>query len=746
MRTLVGQSNDTAVIASDDATDPGFKPERGGKDKVWKVIAVNSVSSKDAAGVDSFFCGASLSSQLEVIRTASHDLALSALQSAPDTAVTVINLTAETEQSAWKLIGRIRNELNLTDVRILLQSDETNFWPDTHAMRSLDVSALSPTPVHLPSEINNSILAAARTYDRRKSTRTNMSGITLLAEVFQALSIHKQVDAFATEFISQLQNFIEAVEKIEIYLQQRGAAFAPALITSSEAAALESRRRNSDQATTEFANVLNRAWHTLANVHYGTHHTLFLGDGTGQSLLVAFKSTDSLSPDTQQYLSILSRHGATCFENITLRESLHNFGFQDPLTKLPNRTRLKELLKLAFHGSARAHSTLALVDIDHFAETNDALGHKFGDQLLLAVAARLVTHFGVDASVSRVSGDSFGILGHNSKVTPSALTPLFAQPYKIDAQEIQLSATTGFLNLQDCTGGPSDAIKDAYIALKRAKQLQRAGHFYFSRSMGEEVRERIRLMHALRDANAQNELFVVYQPQLDLTTRRPVGAEALLRWKTRSGEFITPDRFIPIAEYSGLINEIGERVLRDACLELVRLQALGFRDFTISVNVSLVQFRNPRFLDTLRAVLSETKAPARFLELEITESIAMEDPEKLGRILAQVKDIGAAIAIDDFGTGFSSLSYLQRLRADRLKIDRSFVNEITNPSRSGSIAKMIIQLGRTLGMPIVAEGVETEHQAQVLTALGCPIGQGYLFTRPLLKEQLAPWLKERGAR
>jgi EAL domain-containing protein (putative c-di-GMP-specific phosphodiesterase class I) len=232
---------------------------------------------------------------------------------------------------------------------------------------------------------------------------------------------------------------------------------------------------------------------------------------------------------------------------------------------------------------------------------------------------------------------------------------------------------------------------------------------------------------------------------MDLVTRRPVGAEALLRWRAADGRFVPPDRFIPIAEYSGLIIEIGEWVLRTACAELVRLRADGYRDFTMSVNVSQVQFRHPQFLQMLRGALADTGAPPAFVELEITESMAMEEPDTFIEMLAQVKETGVHIAIDDFGTGFSSLSHLQRLRLDRLKIDRAFVTEITGASRGSSIAEMVIALGRNLGLSVVAEGVEDELQARVLQQLGCPLAQGFLFARPMGAGELSAWLSGQSA-
>jgi diguanylate cyclase len=425
---------------------------------------------------------------------------------------------------------------------------------------------------------------------------------------------------------------------------------------------------------------------------------------------------------------------------VELVSHLHNAAFYDQLSKLPNRTRLVEILDATLAGPARDDATLSLVDLDHFAETNDALGHQFGDLLLIAVAARLQSSLGQQLTVARIGGDIFCVLGDAESVNPNRILALFETPFSIDGQDVQLSATLGLVRLAEHDGSGADALKDADIALKRAKTQQRAGHFYFSRSMGVEIRERVRMMHALRTGFAKGELFVVYQPQIDLVTRRAVGAEALLRWQGADGKFVSPDRFIPIAEYSGLIIDIGEMVLRTACRELVRLREAGHRDFTVSVNVSQVQFRHPYFLEMLRSALEDTRAPPEFIELEITESMAMEEPDLLIKMLAQIKHTGVSIAIDDFGTGFSSLSYLQRLQVDRLKIDRAFVTEITGSARGSSIAEMVIQLGRNLGLSVVAEGVEDERQAQILQALGCPLAQGFLFARPLPSTTLLDWL------
>jgi diguanylate cyclase (GGDEF)-like protein len=475
------------------------------------------------------------------------------------------------------------------------------------------------------------------------------------------------------------------------------------------------------------------------------HLTLYFGGKAHSDFAAWIELAQPLDPLRRGLLELFASNIAVGLDNVALLTDLQRAAFYDPLTGLPNRTRLVELIDGGLaRGREQADSVadqvLCLVDLDHFAEINDALGHQFGDALLVAVARRLRAQLHPRLQLARIGSDIFCVLGDAAEVDPEGLHSLFAAPFSIEGQDVQVSGTLGLVRLAEHDGSGVDALKDADIALKRAKSRQRGGHFYFSRGMGVEIRERVRLMHALRSGFARGELFLAYQPQVELGAHRPFGAEALLRWRTEDGRLVPPDRFIPIAEYSGLIIEIGEWVLHQACAELMRLRAAGYLDFTMSVNVSQVQFRHPGFLDMLRAALADTGAPPNRVELEITESMAMEEPDLLIERLAAIKRTGVSIAIDDFGTGFSSLSYLQRLQVDRLKIDRAFVSEITDSARGSSIAEMVIELGRNLGLSIIAEGVEDERQAQILQALGCPLAQGFLFARPLAPEALLAWL------
>jgi EAL domain-containing protein (putative c-di-GMP-specific phosphodiesterase class I) len=311
------------------------------------------------------------------------------------------------------------------------------------------------------------------------------------------------------------------------------------------------------------------------------------------------------------------------------------------------------------------------------------------------------------------------------------LKSVFAAPFSPDGSDHTVSATIGLARLSEVDGGGSDALKSANIALSRAKDGQRGEHCYFTREMELDTRNRVRLLRDLRVAFEHDRLYVVYQPQVSLDTRRVLGVEALLRWRNELGQFVPPNQFIPLAENSGMIVSLGEWVLRSACLALRQFNRNGLVGLRMAVNVSVSQFRHPSFLNRVDLVLEESGIDPKLLELEITESIAMLDSDFMVGMIEQLKQRGILVAIDDFGTGFSSLSYLERLNVDRLKIDRSFVSQMSQGASSQRIVETIVQLGRTLDMDVIAEGVESEDEATMLAAMGCHEAQGYLYAKPM---------------
>ncbi|MFV0594600.1 putative bifunctional diguanylate cyclase/phosphodiesterase [Shewanella sp.] len=424
------------------------------------------------------------------------------------------------------------------------------------------------------------------------------------------------------------------------------------------------------------------------------------------------------------------------------RCQLEDLAYNDQMLHLPNRHRFTELV--AQEINRFSDSTLALLDIDDFSSINNALGHQFGDDVLLAVVQRLLERFTEGILLARVAGDTFGIMGPKEHVNPDVLGELFVSPLQIGEETFRISATSGLVKLVLPTAKSAELIKDAELALRHAKSHYRGKAQYFNSEMITQTQERMRLLVGLRDAFEDSQFFVAYQPQVRLSDGHVTGMEALVRWRTKSGEFISPDRFIPIAEHSGLIVPLGEFVLRASLYQLRQLHKSGFDKLCMSVNVSIIQLREPDFPETLNKLMIEFQVAPEFVELEVTESTAMSDVEFMKRVLLQLRNIGVAIAIDDFGTGYSSLGALRQLPINRLKIDKAFVDQIETNSDDRAIVQLIIELTKQLKLDVIAEGVENEQQKTQLANMGCQQGQGYLFARPMAENQLREWLKGRG--
>jgi diguanylate cyclase (GGDEF)-like protein len=659
-----------------------------------------------------------------------------------DIAVILLDVVMEKADAGLQLVRRIRDELGLRDVRIILRTGQPGYAPEMDAIRGYDINDYRTKSELTRTKLYTTVAAAIRSYQQIRALEANRLGMErIVAACAELMALHGVRDV-ALGILVQAGRLIGQQPEGVLCTRDSVHARPDALraVAASGACHNLDGRELSAQRGAQFALAAERTLHARAFGAEDGLLTMYFPGKAGRDFVACIPLERPLDEVERRLLKVFCGMVAVCLDNCELVTHLNKSAFHDPLTGLPNRTRMVELIDALLESSRRTGAVLALVDLDHFAETNDALGHHFGDLLLVAVGQRLKSRLAPGLEIGRIGGDIFCVLGDTDAVQPTQIQALFRESFRIDGQDVQVSATLGLVRLLEHDGSGADALKDADIALKRAKSQQRAGHFYFSRSMGVEIRERVRMMHALRSGFQRGQLFLHYQPQVDLATNRPFGAEALLRWRQEDGRLVPPDRFIPIAEYSGLIVEIGEWVLRQACAELMRLREAGHCDFTMSVNVSQVQFRHPHFLDMLRRALEDTGAPAEFIELEITESMAMEEPALLVEKLAQVKRTGVSIAIDDFGTGFSSLSHLQRLQVDRLKIDRAFVSEITESARGGSIAQMVVQLGRNLGLSVIAEGVEDERQAQILRQLGCPLAQGFLYARPLSPEGLLEWL------
>jgi diguanylate cyclase (GGDEF)-like protein len=421
----------------------------------------------------------------------------------------------------------------------------------------------------------------------------------------------------------------------------------------------------------------------------------------------------------------------------------------DFLTNLPNRLLFNDRLSqcIALARRQRREIAVLFLDLDHFKYINDSLGHTVGDQLLQSVAIRLQASLRGSDTVSRQGGDEFVILlaeitqAKDAGISAKNLLHSLAASCSIAGHELHIDGSIG-ISVYPADGDDAGTlIKHADTAMYHAKERGRNDFQFFTPEMNMKFVQRQSMEGSLRGALERDEFLLHYQPKVDLVTLEIAGVEALIRWHRPDGELISPGEFVPIAEDCGLIIPMGRWVLREACRQARAWEVAGLPFKSISVNVSSAELRHKGFVEGVAEVLADTGLDPRYLDLELTEGVLMADAKSTGAILHAVKRMGIHVAVDDFGTGYSSLSYLRQFPIDILKIDRSFVNQITANPDDSTIVSAIIDMGKNLKQRVIAEGIETEAQLAFLQAHQCAEGQGYLFSKPLAAEPMARLLQ-----
>ena len=423
-----------------------------------------------------------------------------------------------------------------------------------------------------------------------------------------------------------------------------------------------------------------------------------------------------------------------------LQAELSKQALHDPLTGLGNRAHLSNRAKALLNERGEGELAFAFLDIDRLKLINDSLGHAIGDQLLCAMARRMEAALPEAVEVFRPASDEFLILIPEPRSNPpleqiiSEIQAVMGAPFQIENHEIRVTTTIGVTVAPDQGNELSTLLRHADIALQAAKKQGRGHTCYFDPSLLSNLNERVLLESLLRKALENGEFELHYQPQVAIDTGRLIGAEALLRWHNPQLGTVAPDRFIPIAEDSGQIVAIGNWVLETACKEARRWQDAGLANISLSVNLSAVQLRHIGLTNFIRNALEQSGLEGSSLEVEVTESVIMDNVHQASERLQALRQLGIRIAIDDFGTGYSSMAYLKHLPIDRLKIDRAFIADIPQDANDTAIAIAIIRLADALNLTVIAEGVEKAEQAALLLEQGCPSAQGYYFSRPLPAE------------
>lgn len=731
-------------VEEDEATPiAGFQPLAP-----WRVLVVDDdvdVHESTAFGLR----GMEIEGRpLQLLHAYSGAEAVALLRHESDIAVILLDVVMETENAGLETVERIRGELGMEHVRIVLRTGQPGQAPEIETIRRYDINDYKTKSELTRVKLYTALTATIRSYDQLLRLDSSRRGLEKIIEASNQFLAEQGLRTFAEGVITQIASLIGVQPEGLVCAAGKPGVHDEAshytVIAAAGAFAAFMDQRIGDIDDPMVAQSLAQALADRRSLLESDHLTLFFPGREGHDFAAFVRASKPLRAVDARLLEVFCTNIALSASNIDLMTRLREQAFVDRLLGLPNRVALVQHLDDAIRLDVGAGQVLALLDIDQFAETNDMFGYAYGDLLLAAIAKRLVGGLPKNCVLARVAGDTFGIWGDAATIEPLRLAALLEQPFEVEGAARPVSLCVGLARCDAATTGGQDLFKNASIALKQAKASGQGGAQYYTTEVGVATRERTRLLHGLHAAFNHQNLFVVYQPQLDLMTGRAVGAEALLRWRTEDGKFVSPAQFIPVAEQSGLIVPIGNWVLRTSLSALVQLRH-QHPTLRMAVNVSPLQFAQPDFLQQVDEALLDSGVPPECLELEITESVAVMGMERVAAQLREIKARGIAVAIDDFGTGFSSLSYLDRLPADRLKIDRAFVSALDSGRAGARIAEMIVPLGRRLGMLVLAEGVETETQANLLRQFGCDEVQGYLYAKPLPLGDLTAWLAANGS-
>ncbi len=732
-------TNDDFLFIDDSDEDEIFDEGSG---EIWKVLIVDDdpeIHSVTQLALSDLMV---LDRRLEYLHAYSGQDACQLIEDNDDIVLVLLDVVMETDDAGLNVVKYIRETLSRKDIRIVLRTGQPGYAPEESVIKYYDINDYKTKTELTRRKLVTTVYAAIRSYQQIATVNQNRLGLEKIvasaAELLELRSIKEYAqgvleqlnrlfaDDMSGVFCARGQGIIDSADDLSFYiLGQSG--------FSSELVNQKLDILHNEQASQQVACCFKDKQHHFSQDYIA----LYLASG-GYRAAIYLELKSQLSDIDKQLIKVFLTNIAIGYENVHLFQKLRNAAYKDWLTDLPNRLEFINLLDKFSH-SKDQKLVAALIDINHFSDINDGLGQEVGNQLLMAVAKRL-SQLCDSCQLARVGADIFGIIGPEELINPHELISLFYLPLDAGEQKLPTNVRIGFCSKAHAAAGGAKVLNQINIALNLAKKTLDDNYIYYRQEMEDETLWRLGMIRQLRTDFADNRLSLWYQPQLSLATGKVIGAEALLRWRTADGKYISPAVFIPLAEYSGLIIEIGDWVINQACLQINHLEEKGFDHVSISVNVSIPQFRRANFVENIGQAIQIHRVEPSKLELEITESILMDEPQVVIDSLIKLKDQGISIALDDFGTGYSSLSYLQKLPLDRLKVDRSFVSDINEEGKS-LIADTIINLGKRMSLKVIAEGIETIEQQERLKELGCDEVQGFFYAKPMPEDDFLNFLE-----
>ncbi len=658
-------------------------------------------------------------------------------------AIVLLDVVMETDDAGLLVARKMREELGLLEPRIILRTGQPGYAPEESVIKEYDINDYKTKTELTRSKLVTTIIASLRSYQQILTINQSRLGLEKIIESSANLLEEHSVKGFCEGIVTQISSML-GLEAGGVVCARAGAVLDKddngvyVLGAAGEFAKYINENIEKIHDSVIIKSV-NQCLLTQQHVYENGYSVLYM-NSSGYEAAVFLKANSEISDIHKRLLEVFLSSISVGYENVNLFHQLRNAAFRDWLTKLPNRNEFINMLDESDCLDEKGcNQVVALLDINHFSDVNDGLGQDAGNNLLKAVAERVLDSFGETVKTGRIGADVFGLIGAEQIINPERLNEMFSLPFRAGDHTLPINITMGLCRLNKDKVSGIDILKQTNIALNRAKKDLNTNFGYYEPEMEEKTTWRLGMIRQLRTDFSARKLQVWYQPQVDLVSERIVGMEALLRWPSADGSFISPAVFVPLAEYSGLIIDIGAWVLEESCLRLKQLRDKGFKDVRVAVNISMPQFRDPEFVPLVKSAVTKHGIHPAALELEITESVVMDEPQIVIESLKELKAFGVTIAIDDFGTGFSSMSYLQQLPLDRLKVDRSFINEI-KPGQSAFIAETIVTLGNRLGLQTIAEGVEKREQASYMLKLGCDEAQGFLYAKPMPFGELLTFL------
>lgn len=734
-------SNDDFLFIDDSDEDQILENASNG---TWKVLIVDDdpeIHSVTQLALSDLIV---LGRRLEYLHAYSGVDACQLIEDNENIVLVLLDVVMESDDAGLKVVKFIRENLGRQDIRIVLRTGQPGYAPEESVIKDYDINDYKTKTELTRRKLVTTVYAAIRSYQQIDTVNQSRLGLERIIQSAANLLEEHTVYGFAQGVLNQLnqlvggcvssvfcargQGIIDGVDDLGFYiLGQTG--LSSVLINQK----LDTLKSTNKQIGQQVTSCFQRKQHDFSSENIA----LYLESG-GYRAIIYMELEHVLSIIDRQLIEVFITNVAIGYENVHLFHKLRAAAYKDWLTDLPNRLEFLNLLD-NFVQSKDINLVAALVDINHFSDINDGLGQDVGNLLLSAVAERL-SRLGEQVQLARTGSDVFGLIGPSELVNPERIIGLFHRPFEAGEQMLPINACLGLCRKSDAGNQGVKVLNQINIALNLAKKERQHNSQFYAQEMEDKTLWRLGMIRQLRTDFAANRLELWYQPQLSLATGKVVGAEALLRWRTEDGTFISPVIFIPLAEYSGLIVEIGDWVISQACMQIKELEQQGYDRVGISVNVSIPQFRSGDFVDKIIDQMNHFQVSPSKLELEITENILMDEPQVVIDALIKLKAEGIRIALDDFGTGFSSLSYLQKLPLDRLKVDRAFVTDITQPGKS-IIADTIINLGRQMNLNVIAEGVEDKEQQAHLQAMGCHDVQGFLYAKPMPAHEFMVFLQ-----